>query len=109
MYAQVLTEMSYFEQTDQVLLNFSRLDPSDGSILVSRALLQFHIKSYPDAVATLLDEAPRINPKLMMKDILGSIETQRGKTDEAIKIFKIAQLEIVYASCLGLLDSAECH
>lgn len=111
MYAQVLTEMNYFEQADQVLLDMTKLDPNDGTIHVSRALLQFHMKNDPDEVANLMQEALKVEPKIMFAyEILGSIETQRGKIDEAIKIFetalKYAQSEADYTRCYGLLDSA---
>lgn len=114
MYAQVLTEVSLFEQADETLLKLAKLDPTDGSVLVSRALLQFHLKSDPDEVAVLLNEALRIDPKIIFAyEILGSIETQRGRTDEAITIFetalKYAQSENEYARCFSLLDSAKCQ
>lgn len=114
MYAQVLTEVSLFEQADETLLKLTKLDPTDGSVYVSRALLQFHLKSDPDEVAILLNEALRIDPKIIFAyEILGSIESQRGRADEAIKIFetalKYAQSENEYARCFSLLDSAKCQ
>lgn len=110
MYAQVLTEMNYFEQADKVLLDMAKLDPTDGNIYVSRALLQFHMKNDPDEVANLMQVALKIDPKILFAyEILGSIETQRGKIDEAIKIFQTAleyaQSEAEYTRCFGLLDS----
>lgn len=111
MYAQVLTEMSLFEQADQVLLDIAKLDPNDGNVHVSRALLQFHLKNDPDGVAELMQEALKIDPKILFAyEILGSLETQRGKIDDAIKIFetslKYAQSEAEYSRCYSLLDSA---
>lgn len=111
MHAQVLTDMSYFEQADQILLELTKQDPSDSNVVVTRALLQFHLKSDPDAVAILLQEALKIDPKIIFAyEILGSIENQRGKFDEAIKIFetavKHAQSESEYARCFSLLESA---
>lgn len=114
MYAQVLTEVSLFEQADETLINLAKLDPTDGSVLISRALLQFHLKSDPDEVAVLLNEALKIDPKIIFAyEILGSIETQRGRAEEAIQIFetalKYAQSESEYARCFSLLDSAKCQ
>lgn len=114
MYVQVLNEMSHFEEADQVLINLSRLDPTDGSVYVSRALLQFHLKSDPDEIVSLLNEALRVDPKIMFAyEVLGSMETQRGRVDEGIKIFATAlqhaQSEAEYARCFSLLDSAKCQ
>lgn len=111
MYAQVLTEMNYFEQADQVLLGLAKSDPTDGNVYVSRALLQFHLKNDSDEVANLMKEALKIDPKIIFAyEILGSIETQRGNIDEAIKIFKAAlehaQSEAEFSRCYSLLDSA---
>lgn len=112
MYAQVLTEMNYFEKADQVLLDLAKLNPNDGNIHVSRALLQFHMKDDPPEVARLMKEALKIDPKILFAyEILGSIENQRGNIDEAIKIFETAlghaQSEAEYARCYSLLDSAK--
>lgn len=114
MYVQVLNELSLFEEADQVLVNLSRLDPTDGSVYVSRALLQFHLKSDPDEIVSLLNEALRVDPKIMFAyEVLGSMETQRGRVDEGIKIFATAlqhaQSEAEYARCFSLLDSARCQ
>lgn len=114
MYVQVLNELSRFEEADQVLINLSKLDPTDGSVYVSRALLQFHLKSDPDEIVSLLNEALRVDPKIMFAyEVLGSMETQRGRTDEGIKIFATAlqhaQSEAEYARCFSLLDSAKCQ
>lgn len=111
MYAQALTETMRLEEADQILQDMTKLDPQNGNVYVSRALLQFHMKNDPDEVANLLQEALRIDPKILFAyEILGSIETQRGKTDEAIKIFetalKHAQSEAEFARCYSLLDSA---
>lgn len=111
MYAQVLTEMNCFEEADEVLLELAKLDPNDGNVHVSRALLQFHMKNDPDEVANLMQEALKIDPKILFAyEILGSIESQRGKIDEAIKIFetalKYAQSEAEFSRCYSLLDSA---
>ena len=111
MYAQVLTEMNLFELADQVLVDLAKLDPNDGNVYVSRALLQFHMKNDPDEVTNLMQEALKIDPKIMFAyEILGSIESQRGKVDEAVKVFetalKYAQSEAEYARCYSMLDSA---
>lgn len=111
MYAQILTEIMYFEEADQVLQDMTKLDPLNGNVYVSRALLQFQMKNDPDEVTNLLKEALRIDPKIIFAyEILGSIETQRGRTDEAIKIFetalKHAQTEAEFTRCYSLLDSA---
>lgn len=112
MYAQVLTELSYFKKADQVLLDLIKLDPTDGSYYISRALIQFNLNGEQDQVATLLREALEKDPKVIFAyEILGSMESQRGKIDEAIKIFEsalsYAQTEADYARCYGLLDSAK--
>lgn len=112
MYAQVLTEMSLFEQADQVLLDLAKLDPNDGNVHVSRALLRFQLKNDPDAVAELMQEALRIDPKILFAyEIWASIESQRGRVDEAIKIFetslKYIQSEAEYLKYYGLLDSTK--
>jgi len=111
MYAQVLTEIMHFEEADQALQELAKLDPENGSVYVSRALLQFHIKNDPDEVSNLLQQALKIDPKIIFAyEILGSIENQRGKVDEAIKIFetalKYAQSEAEFARCYSLLDSS---
>lgn len=113
-YAQVLTELSYFEQADQVLIDMIKVDPHDGFTHVSRALLQFHLKSDLDEAASMLREALKRDPKIMLAyDVLGSIETQKGRYDEAIKVFETAlgysQTEEDYARCYSLLDSAKCQ
>lgn len=112
MYAQVLTELSYFKKADQALLDLIKLDPSDASYYISRALIQFNLNGEQDRVATLLREALDKDPKVIFAyEILGSIESQLGKIDEAIKIFENAlthaQTEAEYARCYGLLDSAK--
>lgn len=112
MYVQVLTESSYFKAADQALLDLIKLDPTDGSYYISRALIQFNLNGEQDQVATLLREALEKDPKVIFAyEILGSIESQLGKIDEAIKIFTSAlnhaQTEAEYARCYGLLDSAK--
>lgn len=114
MYAQVLTELSYFEQADQVLQSIEQMDPNDGNVIVSRALLQLHLGQDSDATAAKLREALEIDPRMMFAyDILGSVELQRGKIDEAINIFgsalNYAQTEAEYERCYSLLDSAKCQ
>ena len=111
MHAQVLTELMNFEGADQALQEISQLDPNNGNIYVSRALLQFHTKNDSDEVTNLLKEAIRIDPTIIFAyEILGSIETQRGKTEEAIKIFETAlqyaKNQPEFERGFGLLDSA---
>lgn len=111
-YIQVLTESGRFEDADQLLLNLIKSDPSDGSVYISRALLQFHLKSDTDEVASLLRQALEVDPKLIFGyEILGSIETQRGKTKEALEIFTqaLAYCNSLsdYERCYTLLDSAK--
>lgn len=111
MYSQVLTEMTHLEKADQLLLKIAKMDPTDGSVLISRALLSFHLKSESDEVATLIAEALKLDPKIIFAyEILGSILSQKGKIDEAIKLFETSllhcQSETDYARCYSLLDSA---
>lgn len=114
MYAQILTESNMFEKADEALIKLIELDPKDGSFYVSRALLQFHLNTSSDAITKLLKEALNIDPKIMFaSEILGSIETQSGNLDEAIKIFETslgyAQNKTEYERCYSLLDSAKCQ
>uniref|UniRef100_A0A6G1SFC1 Mitochondrial import receptor subunit TOM70 n=1 Tax=Aceria tosichella TaxID=561515 RepID=A0A6G1SFC1_9ACAR len=111
MYAQVLSELNYFEQADQVLLDMSKIDPTDANVYVTRALLQFHMKNDPDDIANMMQQALKIDPKILFAyEILGSIETQRGKLDEAIRLFETAlqyaRNEGEFTRCYSLLDSA---
>lgn len=113
-YAQVLTELSYFEQADQVLIDMIKQDDADGFAYVSRSLLQFHLKNDRDEAASLLREALKKDPKIMLAyDVLGSIESQKGRFDEAIKVFETAlsycQSEDDFARCYSQLDSAKCQ
>lgn len=111
MLAQVLSELNYFEQADTVLQDLSKLDPTDANVYVTRALLQFHMKNDPDDIASMMQQALKIDPKILFAyEILGSIETQRGKLDEAIKLFETAlqyaRNEGEFVRCYSLLDSA---
>lgn len=111
-YSQVLTELGHFEQADKVLVDMVKVDPSDGFTYVSRSLLKFHLNNDLDEAGSLLREALKKDPKLMLAyDVLGSIETQKGRYDEAIKVFETAlsycQTEDDYARCFSLLDSAK--
>jgi import receptor subunit TOM70 len=111
MYAQVLSELNYFEQAEQVLLDLTKIDPTDANVYVTRALLQFHMKNDPDDIANMMQQALKIDPKILFAyEILGSIETQRGKLDEAIKLFETAlqyaRNENEFVRCYSLLDSA---
>lgn len=111
-YGQVLTELNCFEQADEVYAKIIEQDPENFNASISKTLLQFHIKSDPDEIATMLREIIKQHPKnLIAYEILGSLETQRDKRDEAIKIFETAishaQSEPEYARCYGLLDSAK--
>jgi len=113
-YAQALVEMGYFEQADQLLLNLAKANPTDGNIHISRALLQVHLQSGPEAIANYLHEALKVDPKIIYAyEVLGSIESQRGRHDEAIRIFEkaldYANSEAVYARCFSQLDSAKGH
>lgn len=111
-YGQVLTELNCFEQADEVYAKILEQDPENFNASISKTLLQFHIKSEPDEIATMLREIIKKHPKnLIAYEILGSLETQRDKREEAIKIFETAishaQSEPEYARCYSLLDSAK--
>lgn len=111
-YAQILTELNCFEQADELYVKLIEQDPNNFNALTARALLQFHIKSDPDEIACMMRDVIKKNPKnLIAYDILGSLEIQRDRKDEAIEIFEAAlshaSSEAEYARSYGLLDSAK--
>lgn len=111
-YAQALSEVNSFEQADQVYSKLIKQDPNDFNAVLSRALLQFHLKSDPDEIECMMKDIIKMNPKnLVAYEILGSLESQQGKIDNGIELFetalKHAQSEMEYRRCYSLLDSAK--
>lgn len=111
-YAQALTDANCLEQADQAYVKILEQEPNDFNSLISRALLRFHLKSDPDEIAAMLREVIKTNPKSIVAfEILGSLETQQGKSGDAIELFetalKHAHSEFDYVRCYSLLDSAK--
>lgn len=109
--AQVLADQQEYQEADNFFEKATKIEPENAQILVHKALLLLQWKGDVDAAVQLIEKAIKIDDKCEFAyETLGTIQVQRGKLQEAIKLFEsaiqLAKTEMELVHLYSLKDAA---